>query len=194
MNLLSTKLVGFLEFIPRTHIRQLQRLRYKSLYSFQYEDPEDAHLGNRIVLRQYYFILFGPLALCNSSDEVSVKFFNFDDRDGSLLIWRMVYNLSVEEHENDWDTLTSFKSEDSFTIADANLTPDGESYAPFGIGGMSDLKRIFTSDGLLGTRKKVEYFVKVILHHRSNYVFKNFEYEADEEVLVKYSLADRLIL
>ena len=39
--LLSTKVAGFLEYVPRAHFLALQRLHYKSLYSFDYEDPED---------------------------------------------------------------------------------------------------------------------------------------------------------
>ena len=34
LEVLSTKLCEFLEFIPRTHFRQLQRLHYKSLFVF----------------------------------------------------------------------------------------------------------------------------------------------------------------
>ena len=76
LEVLSTKLCGFLEFIPKTHFRQLQRLHYyKSLYSFEYEDPEDLNSGNtRPRTKTYDFILFGPLAICNSDDEVSVRF------------------------------------------------------------------------------------------------------------------------
>jgi len=36
--------------------------------------------------KTYYFILFGPLALCNSSNDVTVRFYNIDNRDGSLRI------------------------------------------------------------------------------------------------------------
>ena len=73
--LLSTKLAGFLEYVPRAHFRALQRLHYKSLYSFDYEDPEDEATSgfspSSCRRKTYYFILFGPLALCNSSNDVT---------------------------------------------------------------------------------------------------------------------------
>ena len=43
---LSTHLVGFLEFIPFNHFRQLQSMHYKSLYSFAFdEDPAEVIAG-----------------------------------------------------------------------------------------------------------------------------------------------------
>ena len=43
---------------------------------------------------------------------------------------------------------------------------------------------------MAGIRQKVEFFVKVILHHRNVVVFRTKEYEAGEEVFVNYSLED----
>ena len=196
LQLLSSKLCGFLEYVPRIHFRSLQRLHYKSLYSFDYEDPEDTtgfspSSRNR---KTYYFILFGPLALCNSSNDVTVRFYNYDDRDGTLTIWKSVYKVFVEEEDADYETLTSFSSTNSLTIADRQLTPDGLEYAPFGIANMSTLRRTFFNDYLAAARSKTEFFVKVFLHHPNTATFNNHVYEADEEVFVKYNLADHLIL
>ena len=142
--------------------------------------------------KTYYFILFGPLAIVNSDNRVSVRFFNFDDRDGSLLIWRMQYRMVEEDTDNDIETRTCFRSEDSFTISDAVINPSGNSYSTFGVGSMRALKHPFirTDPPVVGTREKVEFFVKVILHHRNVVVFRTKEYEAGEEVFVNYSLED----
>jgi hypothetical protein len=53
MQVLSSKLAGFLEYVPRAHFKHLQRLHYKSFYSFDYQDPENAALGNRIVTKPF---------------------------------------------------------------------------------------------------------------------------------------------
>ena len=190
---LSTHLVGFLEFIPFNHFRQLQSLHYKSLYSFAFEDPAEVIAGNKHPRKKtYYFILFGPQAIVNSDNQVSVRFFNFDDRDGSLLIWRMQYRMVDEDTDNDIETRTCFRSEDSFTISDAVINPSGNSYSTFGVGSMRALKHPFirTDPPVAGTREKVEFFVKVILHHRNVVVFRTKEYKAGEEVFVNYSLED----
>jgi hypothetical protein len=188
---LSTHLVGFLEFIPFNHFRQLQSMHYKSLYSFAFEVPAEVIAGNKHPRKKtYFFILFGPLAIINSDNQVSVRFFNFDDRDGSLLIWRMQYRMVDEDADNDIETRTCFRSEDSFTISDAVINPSGTSYSTFGVGSMRALKYPFirTDPPVAGTREKVEFFVKVILHHRNVVVFRTKEYEANEEIFVNYSL------
>ena len=191
MQALSSKITGFLEYIPRTHFKHLQRLHYKSLYSFEYEDPADDGCGTR---RTYYFILFGPLSLCNSNDEISVSFFNFDDRDGSLLLWRSSLYMAAEKTDNDLETCTAFQSTDRLKISDATLGSDGESYNTYDITSMSDLKRVFKIIRPDLNREKVEYYVKVVLHHRSKSVFTGHVYDTDEEVFVKYNLRDQLIL
>ena len=112
---LSTHLVGFLEFIPFNHFRQLQSLHYKSLLSFAFEDPAEVIAGNKHPRKKtYYFILFGPLAVVNSDNQVSVRYFNFDDRDGSLLIWRMQYRMVDEDTDNDIETRIVFWGPRSF--------------------------------------------------------------------------------
>lgn len=191
MQLLSSKITGFLEYIPRSHFRHLQRLNYKSLYSFEYEDPAEDGSGTR---RTYYFILFGPLSLCNSNNEISVSFFNFDDRDGSLLLWKTSLCMAFEKTENDLVTCTLYESLDRFKVSDATLASDGESYNTHGITKMSDLKRVIKLVRPDLNREKVEYFVKVVLHHRSKAVFTGHVYAVDEEVFVKYNLCDQLIL
>jgi len=185
---LSSKIAGFLEFIPRAHFKHLQKLHYKSLYSFEFEDPED---GTAALKKPYYFILFGPLSLCNSNDDINVSFFNFDDRDGSLLIWKSTLLMAAEETENDVETCTAFESCDRFRIADAIRAPNAETYVTFGISAMRALKKVFKTVGSdTNKREKVEFFVKVILHHRSRAAFEGLVYEADEEIFVKYNLSD----
>jgi hypothetical protein len=101
-----------------------------------------------------------------------------------------VYKVFVEEAEYDWETLTSFSSTNTLTIADAQLTPDGMEYAPFSILNMRTLRQVHKT----AYNSKTEFFVKAILHHRNNEVFRNHMYEVDEEIFVKYNLADQLIL
>lgn len=194
MQVLSSKLAGFLEYVPRAHFKHLQRLHYKSLYSFDFQDPEDAALGNRIITKTYHFILFGPLALCNANDEIAVSFFNFDDRDGSLLIWKSSLLMAAEDNENDIESFTAFDSTDRLKISDGALASNGEGYNTYGIESMSALKHVYKNVGPDTNQEKVEFFVKVILHHRSKVMFTNHYYEPDEEVFVRYNLTDRLIV
>ena len=57
------------------------------------------------------------------------------------------------------------------------------------MGSMRALKHpyIRTDPPVAGTREKVEFFVKVLLHHRNVVVFRNV---VGEEVFVNYSLED----
>jgi len=101
LSVLSKKLVGFLEIIPENQFRFLQRLHYPSLYSFKYSAD-----GNEA--KTYYFVLFGTVALCNSSQETNVEFSNFDHV-GDLLLWEttMTFNEEVRR-SNDLVDLLDF--------------------------------------------------------------------------------------
>jgi len=191
LQILSSKIAGFLEFIPRSNFKHLQKLKYKSLYSFDYVDPDERIAESQKVRKTYFFILFGPLALCNSDDHINVSFFNFDDRDGSLLIWKSALKLSVEVTECDIETVTAFNSSDGLSITDGLLSPTQNTYGTYGVGSMSALKHVFVHRE---AREKVEFYVKVILHHRSKATFVGHMYEADEEIFVKYNLCDQQIL
>jgi hypothetical protein len=62
---LSEFLHGFLEIITEDHFRQLQRLHYPSLlYAMKYNPTVNSRSQ-----KMYYFILFGPLSLCNASKD-----------------------------------------------------------------------------------------------------------------------------
>lgn len=78
-------------------------------------------------------------------------------------------------------------------VSEATLAPNRESYVTHGIGSMHALKHVYKQEGPDTNREKVEFFVKVILHHRSKVVFSGHYYEPDEEVFVRYNLCDRLI-
>lgn len=194
MQMLSSKIAGFLEYIPRNNFKHLQKLQYKSLYSFDYVDPDESIPVSQQVRKTYFFILFGPLALCNADNQINVSFFNFDDADGSLLIWKSVLKMSAEQNECDIETISAFNSSDGLSITDGTLSPTPDTYVTYSVSGMSSLKHVFVTDGPDSKREKVEFYVKVILHHRSKAAFKGHMYEEDEEIFVKYNLADRQIL
>ena len=94
-----------------------------------------------------------------------------------------------EDTENDIESRTCFKTSDSL------ITPGRDSYCTFGVESMSALKHpyIETNAETGSRKKKVEFYVKVVLHHRNTTVFRQFEYEQGEEVFVKYSMTDTLI-
>ena len=179
---LSKKLVGFLEMIPEHQFRVLQRLHYPSLYSFRYSaDGRDA--------RTYYFVLFGTVALCNSSQEKNIEFSNFDHV-GDLLLWETTFTFNEEVGISNDRGFTRFQSGDLFEVSDGRPSPNGDLISPFGIEQMCDLRRtIFMRD----SRRKQDFFVKVILHDISYTRFNNTLYGAGEEVFVKYNLTDALI-
>jgi hypothetical protein len=77
---LSEFLHGFLEIITEDQFRQLQRLHYPSLYAMKYNPTVNSRSQ-----KMYYFILFGPLALCNASKDVTTSFYCFDVM-GDLLL------------------------------------------------------------------------------------------------------------
>ena len=194
LQMLSSKIAGFLEYIPRNNFKHLQKLQYKSLYSFEYVDPDESIPASQQVRKTYFFILFGPLALCNANNDINVSFFNFDDRDGSLLIWKAALKMSAEQNECDIETISAFNSTDGLSITDGTLSPTPNTYVTYAVSSMSALKHVFVNDGPDSKREKVEFYVKVVLHHRSKATFIGHMYEEDEEIFVKYNLADRQIL
>ena len=183
LSVLSKKLVGFLEIIPEQQFRVLQRLHYPSLYSFKYSPDGEEE-------KTYYFVLFGTVALCNSSHETNVEFTNFDHV-GDLLLWEttMTFNEEVRR-SNDHGGITRFQSGDFFEVCDGRPSPNGDLIAPFGIEEMFDLRRTFF---VRDSRRKKDLFVKVILHDVSFTRFHNTHYGTGEEVFVKYNLNDPLI-
>lgn len=76
---LAEELHGVLEFVELTFFRQLQLLRYNSLYRYQDEDHN-----------MLYCVLFGPLSLVNSNQAAGIGFYNVDVA-GLDLSWEMVY-------------------------------------------------------------------------------------------------------
>ena len=78
---LSEFLHGFLKIISADQFRQLQRLHYPSLYAIEYLPTV-----NSSTRKMYYFILFGPLALCNASKTVTTSLYCFDHMGDLLLL------------------------------------------------------------------------------------------------------------
>ena len=132
---LSEFLHGFLEIVSEDQFRQLQRLHHPSL--------------------------FGPLALCNASKEVTTSFYCFDHM-GDLLLWEARFTQREEcNHKNDGG-LTRFRSADYFSVSDGRPSShDPEQLYRFGIEDMYALRRTMLSDT---HETKVDLFVKVILH------------------------------
>ena len=153
---LSEFLHGFLEIITEDQFRQLQRLHYPSLYAMKYNPTVNSRSQ-----KMYYFILFGPLALCNASKDVTTSFYCFDVM-GDLLLWEARFSQREEcNHQNDGG-LTRFRSADYFAVSDGRPSSnDGDQLYRFGIEDMYALRRtIFQSNH----QSKLDLFVKVILH------------------------------
>ena len=67
--------------------------------------------------KMYYFILFGPLALCNDSKDVTTSFYCFDVM-GDLLLWETRFSQREECNHQNEGGLTRFRSADYFAVSD----------------------------------------------------------------------------
>ena len=182
---LSEFLHGFLEIVSEDQFRQLQRLHHPSLYAMKYNPSV-----NSCSKKMYYFILFGPLALCNASKEVTTSFYCFDHM-GDLLLWEARFTQREEcNHKNDGG-LTRFRSADYFSVSDGRPSShDPEQLYRFGIEDMYALRRTMLSDT---HEAKVDVFVKIILHDSNQEKFDKDEFVSGQEVLLNYNLTDNLI-
>jgi hypothetical protein len=177
---LSEFLHGFLEIISEDQFRQLQRLRYPSLYAMKYLPTV-----NSSTRKMYYFILFGPLALCNASKTVSSSFYCFDHM-GDLLLWEARFSQREECNHQNNGGLTRFRSADYFAVSDGRHSSDYvEVLNRFGIEDMYALRRTMFRDN---DEVKVDVFVKVILHDSNLENFYKDQFVSGQEVLLNYNL------
>ena len=114
--------------------------------------------------KMYFFFLFGPLAQCNVSKDVTTSFFCFDVM-GDLLLWETRFSQREECNHQNEGGLTRFRSADYFAVSDGRpSSQDPEELYRFGIEDMYALRQtMFQSKD----RSKVDLFVKVIILHDS---------------------------
>ena len=193
MNELSSKIAGFLGLVDMQQFIKLQELMYPSLYHFDVEQPlPDNVLSKRAKSETYYCILFGPLALCNTSKGVETRFCHFDNRLGDPLLWKVNLSIMNEDGECRQRTCTSFESFDSFSVSDGKRRPDRNNYAPYGVQDMKDLRVPFIRNDK-NSYTKSKLFVKVILHLRHTKKFETLKYSCGDEIFIAYKLMDELV-
>ena len=138
----------------------------------------------------YYFILFGPLALCNASKDVTTSFYCFDVM-GDLLLWETRFSQCEEcNHHNDGG-LTRFRSADYFAVSDGR--PSCHVHGQVNRFGIEDMYALRRTDFQSNHQVKVDLFVKVVLHDCNAEKFHQNEFVPGQEVLLNYNLTDKLI-
>ena len=183
MNALSKVIAGCLEWVEPKQFNSLQLRHYQSLYSFKYKHIDDE--GNcrrrKAPMKDNYFILFGPLSLCNSCSHSTHEFWNFDVL-GDPLVWK-VDILAVKENAS---SLT-FNSIDKLSISDSQLNHStGQNYQ-ITTTSISDFHlKLNTND----CTTKLQLFAKVILHNPNSHTFNSYQYKEHEEIVLKYNLTD----
>ena len=132
-------------------------------------------------MKDNYFILFGPLSLCNSCSHSTHEFWNFDVL-GDPLVWK-VDILAVKENAS---SLT-FNSIDKLSISDSQLNHSTGQNDPITTTSISDFhKKLNTND----CTTKLQLFAKVILHNPNSHTFNSYQYNEHEEIVLKYNLTD----
>ena len=180
MNALSKLIAGFLEWVEPKQFNSLQLCHYQSLYSFKYKHIDDE--GNRrrkAPIKDNYFILFGPLSLCNSCSHSTHEFWNFDVL-GDPLVWK-VDILAVKEEAS---SLT-FNSIDKLCISDSQINHSTGQNDPITTTSISDFHlKLNTND----CTTKLQLFAKVILHNPNSHTFNSYQYNEHDEIVLKYNL------
>ena len=86
---LRKSLPGFLELFSKRKFDRLAARSYQSLLKF--EAYPDTVAGSK---KTYYAVLFGPMALVNSNNNIREQFYHVDGF-GDLLIWRTRTNFQM---------------------------------------------------------------------------------------------------
>jgi len=182
MNALSKMIAGFLEWVQPKQFNTLQLSHYQSLYSFKYKSIHDDEncRQRKVPIKDNYFILFGPLSLCNSCSQSTHEFWNFDIL-GDPLVWRVTI-LAVKE---DASSLT-FNSTDKLSISDSQLNHSTGQYDPITTTSISDFHMKLNTDSIT----KLQLFAKVILHNPNTHTFNSYQFNENDEILLKYNLTD----
>ena len=183
MNALSKVIAGFLEWVEPKQFNSLQLRQYQSLYSFKYKhiDEEGNCRRRKAPMKDNYFILFGPLSLCNSCSHSTHEFWNFDVL-GDPLVWK-VDILAVKENAS---SLT-FNSIDKLSISDSQLNHSTGQNDPITTTSISDFHLKLNTDDCT---TKLQLFAKVILHNPNSHTFNSYQYKEHEEIVLKYNLTD----
>ena len=185
MNALSKMIAGFLEWVEPKQFNFLQLRHYQSLYSFKYKNIDDDENCRRrkVPIQDNYFILFGPLSLCNSCSHSTNEFWNFDVL-GDILVWK-VQILALQEEASSM----TFSSTDKLSISDSQLNPTTGQYGPLTSTSIND---IYMKRNSVNNRR-LQLFAKVILHNSNTHTFNSYEYNENEEIVLKYNLSDASI-
>ena len=185
MNALSKMIAGFLEWVQPKQFNTLQLSHYQSLYSFKYKNIDDDENCRRrkVPIQDNYFILFGPLSLCNSCSHSTNEFWNFDVL-GDILVWK-VQILALQEEASSM----IFNSTDKLSISDSQLNPTTGQYGPLTSTSIND---IYMKRNSVNNRR-LQLFAKVILHNSNTHTFNSYEYNENEEIVLKYNLSDASI-
>lgn len=169
---LSAQLHGFLEFVDVVTFHSLIASRYNSLY--QYEDED----GDR-----FYCVLFGPLSLVNSNQNVSVGFYNTDEL-GRDLFWKMHFcSYLIEEtvYVENGDAMHVSHRYNSFQYSEGSGDDDDnfllESPTQYGF---------IDQEGAIPIQKYC-IFYRVSFYSTSSSVNELF-YVTGEEVFIKYTI------
>ena len=185
MNALSKMIAGFLESVEPKQFNNLQLRHYQSLYSFKYKniDDEENCRRRKAPIKDNYFILFGPLSLCNSCSHSTHEFWNFDIL-GDPLVWK----FEILAAKEDASSLT-FNSIDKLSISDSQHNHSTGRYDPITTTSISDIHIKLNS----GNNRKLQLFGKVILHNPNKHTFNSYQYNENEEIVLKYNLTDASI-
>lgn len=187
MNPLSKMIAGFLEWVQPKQFNNLQLSHYQSLYSFKYkniDDDENCRRQRKVPIRDNYFILFGPLSLCNSCSHSTNEFWNFDVL-GDILVWKLQI-LALEEEPSSM----TFNSTDKLSISDSELNPSTGQYDPLSSTSINDINMKQSSGN---NNRRLQLFAKVILHNPNTHTFNTYQYNENEEIVLKYNLTDASI-
>ena len=173
MNALSKMIAGFLEWVEPKQFNSLQLRHYQSLYSFKYkniDDEENCRRRKKVPMKDNYFILFGPLSLCNSCSHSTHEF------------WKVDILLAVKEDGSS----STFNSTDKLSISDSQLNHSTGQYEPITTTSISDFHLKLNTNSFT----KLQLFAKVILHNPSTHTFNSYQYNEHEEIVLKYNLTD----
>ena len=185
MNALSKMIAGFLEWVQPKQFNNLQLSHYQSLYSFKYKniDDNDNCRRRKVPIQDNYFILFGPLSICNSCSHSTNEFWNFDIL-GDILVWRVEVLALKEEARS-----MTYNSSDKLSISESQLHPTTGQYSPLTATSINDIHIKQNS----GNNRKLKLFGKVILHNPNTHTFNSYQYNENEEIVLKYNLTDASI-
>jgi len=83
----------------------------------------------------------------------------------------------------------TFISTDKLSISDSQLNPSTGQYGPLTSTSINDIHMKRNS----GNNRGLQLFAKVILHYPNTHTFNSYQYNENEEIVLKYNLTDASI-